>query len=103
MQSLKWSGSFEQLSVRLKSDTEDNVPATLDDHSLTIPWQKPPSKRRRDARHAQRARGLAAAADIENGRRQFARAATEVFAGLACVGRRVAHRDSSARRELVST
>jgi site-specific DNA recombinase len=37
----------DRLVVRLKSDTEDRVSDNSDARSLTIPWQKPPSKRRR--------------------------------------------------------
>jgi site-specific DNA recombinase len=37
----------EKLVVRLKSDAEDEAPDNSHDRSLTIPWQKPPSKRRR--------------------------------------------------------
>jgi site-specific DNA recombinase len=37
----------DKLVVRLKSDAPDEVSDNPDDQSLTIPWQKPPSKRRR--------------------------------------------------------
>ncbi len=37
----------DKLVVRLKSDAEDEAPDNSHDRSLTIPWQKPPSKRRR--------------------------------------------------------
>jgi site-specific DNA recombinase len=35
----------DRLIVRFKSDNEDEAAGTPDYHSLTIPWQKPPSKR----------------------------------------------------------
>jgi site-specific DNA recombinase len=37
----------DKLVVRLKSDYTDDEPDRSDDPSLTIPWQKPPSKRSR--------------------------------------------------------
>jgi site-specific DNA recombinase len=37
----------DKLVVRLKSDHTDNEPDRSDERSLTIPWQKPPSKRSR--------------------------------------------------------
>jgi site-specific DNA recombinase len=37
----------DKLVVRLKSDALDEASDNPDDQSLTIPWQKPPSKRRR--------------------------------------------------------
>jgi site-specific DNA recombinase len=37
----------DKLVVRLKSDHTDQEPDRSDDRSLTIPWQKPPSKRSR--------------------------------------------------------
>jgi site-specific DNA recombinase len=37
----------DRLIVSLKSDAEDEVFNNQDDRSLTIPWHKPPSKRRR--------------------------------------------------------
>ena len=37
----------DKLVVRLKSDDTDEQPDRSDDTSLTIPWQKPPSKRSR--------------------------------------------------------
>jgi hypothetical protein len=37
----------DKLVVRLKSDHTDEAPDRSDDPSLTIPWQKPPSKRSR--------------------------------------------------------
>ena len=37
----------DRLIVRLKSDTEDEASGHPDDRLLTIAWQKPPSKRRR--------------------------------------------------------
>jgi site-specific DNA recombinase len=37
----------DRLIIRLKSDTEDEASGHPNDRSLTIPWQKPPSKRRR--------------------------------------------------------
>jgi hypothetical protein len=37
----------DKLIVRLKSDNADEATATADNRSLTIPWQKPPSKRSR--------------------------------------------------------
>jgi len=37
----------DRLIVRLKSDNADETCESLDDQSLTIPWQKPPSKRSR--------------------------------------------------------
>jgi site-specific DNA recombinase len=37
----------DRLIVRLRSDTADEAPDCADDRSLTIPWQKPPSKRSR--------------------------------------------------------
>jgi len=37
----------DKLIVRLKSDTEDELSGNPGDRSLTIPWRKPPSKRRR--------------------------------------------------------
>jgi DNA invertase Pin-like site-specific DNA recombinase len=37
----------EKLVVRLKSDSSDEISDAPDDRSLTIPWQKPPTKRRR--------------------------------------------------------
>jgi site-specific DNA recombinase len=37
----------DKLVVRLKSDSEDEAPDNSHDRSLIIPWQKPPSKRRR--------------------------------------------------------
>jgi hypothetical protein len=37
----------DRLIVRLKSDNTDGAPDSPDDRSLTIPWQKPPSKRSR--------------------------------------------------------
>jgi site-specific DNA recombinase len=37
----------DRLVVRLKSDNADEASDTPDDRSLTIPWQKPPSKRSR--------------------------------------------------------
>jgi site-specific DNA recombinase len=37
----------DRLIVRLKSDAEGDASDNPDDQSLTIPWQKPPSKRRR--------------------------------------------------------
>ena len=37
----------DKLVVRLKSDHTDDEPDRSDDPSLTIPWQKPPSKRSR--------------------------------------------------------
>ena len=37
----------DKLVVRLKSDDTDEEPDRSDDTSLTIPWQKPPSKRSR--------------------------------------------------------
>jgi site-specific DNA recombinase len=37
----------DKLVVRLKSDYTDDEPDRADDPSLTIPWQKPPSKRSR--------------------------------------------------------
>jgi hypothetical protein len=37
----------DKLVVRLKSGTPDEASGNLDDRSLTIPWQKPPTKRRR--------------------------------------------------------
>ncbi|MGA2058001.1 MAG: recombinase family protein [Bradyrhizobium sp.] len=37
----------DKLVVRLKSDAPDEASDNPDDQSLTIPWQKPPSKRRR--------------------------------------------------------
>jgi site-specific DNA recombinase len=36
-----------ELIVRLKSDAQDEASDNSDDRSLMIPWQKPPSKRRR--------------------------------------------------------
>jgi site-specific DNA recombinase len=36
-----------KLVVRFKSDNADEAPDSPDDHSVTIPWQKPPSKRSR--------------------------------------------------------
>jgi site-specific DNA recombinase len=38
----------ERLIVRLKSDNADEASDCPDDRSLTIPWQKPPSKRSRE-------------------------------------------------------
>jgi len=38
---------MDKLIVRLKSDHTDDEPDGSDDRSLTIPWQKPPSKRSR--------------------------------------------------------
>jgi len=38
----------DRLIIRLKSGDEDEASDSPDDRSLTIPWQKPPSKRRRD-------------------------------------------------------
>jgi hypothetical protein len=35
----------DRLIVRLKSDNADEASDCPDDRSLTIPWQKPPSKR----------------------------------------------------------
>jgi hypothetical protein len=37
----------DKLIVCLKSDDRDGVPGNPDDRSIQIPWQKPPSKRRR--------------------------------------------------------
>jgi site-specific DNA recombinase len=37
----------DKLIVRFKSDHTDEAPRRSDDPSLTIPWQKPPSKRSR--------------------------------------------------------
>ena len=37
----------DKLVVRLKSEADDERADMSDDRSLTIPWQKPPSKRRR--------------------------------------------------------
>jgi site-specific DNA recombinase len=37
----------DKLVVRLKSNDTDEEPDSADDRSLTIPWQKPPSKRSR--------------------------------------------------------
>jgi site-specific DNA recombinase len=37
----------DKLVVRLKSDQTDDEPDRSDERSLTIPWQKPPSKRSR--------------------------------------------------------
>jgi len=37
----------DRLIVRLKSDAQDEAPDNPDDRLLTIPWLKPPSKRRR--------------------------------------------------------
>jgi site-specific DNA recombinase len=37
----------DKLVIRLKSDHTDEEPDRSDDPSLTIPWQKPPSKRSR--------------------------------------------------------
>jgi site-specific DNA recombinase len=37
----------DRLTVRLKSEGAGEASDALDDRSLTIPWQKPPSKRRR--------------------------------------------------------
>jgi site-specific DNA recombinase len=37
----------DRLIVRLKSDNADEASESQDAHSLTIPWQKPPSKRSR--------------------------------------------------------
>ena len=37
----------DRLIVRLKSDNADEASESPDDRSLTIPWQKPPSKRSR--------------------------------------------------------
>jgi site-specific DNA recombinase len=37
----------DKLIVRLKSDQTDDEPDRSDERSLTIPWQKPPSKRSR--------------------------------------------------------
>jgi DNA invertase Pin-like site-specific DNA recombinase len=37
----------DRLIVRLKPDNEDEAPDPPNDRSLTIPWQKPPSKRSR--------------------------------------------------------
>jgi len=37
----------DKLVVRVKSDNTDEAYDSPDDHSLTIPWQKPPSKRSR--------------------------------------------------------
>ena len=37
----------DRLIVRLKSDNADEASDSPDDRSLTIPWQKPPSKRSR--------------------------------------------------------
>ena len=37
----------DRLVVRFKSDHADDEPDRSDDRSLTIPWQKPPSKRSR--------------------------------------------------------
>jgi site-specific DNA recombinase len=37
----------DRLIVRLKSDNQNDLPDNPDDRSITIPWQKPPSKRRR--------------------------------------------------------
>ena len=37
----------DKLVVRFKSDNADEASDSPDDHSLTIPWQKPPSKRSR--------------------------------------------------------
>jgi hypothetical protein len=37
----------DKLVVQLKSDHTDEEPDRSDDRSLTIPWQKPPSKRSR--------------------------------------------------------
>jgi len=37
----------DRLIVRLKSDDADEASDSPDDRSLTIPWQKPPSKRSR--------------------------------------------------------
>jgi site-specific DNA recombinase len=37
----------DKLVVRFKPDPTDEEPARSDDRSLTIPWQKPPSKKSR--------------------------------------------------------
>ena len=37
----------DRLVVRLKADSSDETSDSLDDRSLAIPWQKPPSKRSR--------------------------------------------------------
>jgi hypothetical protein len=37
----------DKLVVRLKSDSPDETSDNPDDRSISIPWQKPPSKRRR--------------------------------------------------------
>ena len=37
----------DKLIVRLRSEGADGASDAMDDRSLTIPWQKPPSKRRR--------------------------------------------------------
>src|SRR6267143_187888 len=37
----------DRLVVRLKAEISDETSDSLDDRSLTIPWQKPPSKRSR--------------------------------------------------------
>jgi hypothetical protein len=37
----------DKLVVRFRSDHTDEEPARSDERSLTIPWQKPPSKRSR--------------------------------------------------------
>lgn len=38
----------DRLIIRLKSGPEDEASGSADDRSLTIPWQKPPSKRPRE-------------------------------------------------------
>src|ERR1700687_4110888 len=70
----------DQLVVRFKSDNADEASDSPDDHSLTIPWQKPPSKRSRqiliphnasrsDVRPEQFERRARLVRDIARGRR----------------------------------
>jgi site-specific DNA recombinase len=37
----------DRITVQLRSDDADETPDSSDDHSLSIPWRKPPSKRAR--------------------------------------------------------